>query len=502
MRTFGRKKSTSFLIVDRPELMKQLHLQLSDQKKALYLKIADAIRAAIRTGQLKPGEKLPSTRRLAEELQVHRHTLMNALNELVAEGWLEARQRQGYLVSEQLPAEFLGVERQANVKRAPHVWSIEQDFLLQDLPDHSNYEFSFRSGAPDLRLFPYQEFKSHLADTLRVPAPELLDYGNPAGHEPLIQQLEIFLRRMRGIQGKKIVMTHGSQEALYLAARLLVKPGDYVAVENQGYPSAWGAFKAAGAQLLPIEVDEGGLCLESLERQIKKQPVRFIYITPLHQYPTTSTLSVSRRMQLYEIASREGIPIVEDDYDHEYHYRCQPLPPLAAEDPAERVIYISTFSKVLFPASRLGFMAVPEGLYSALVAYRKILSQQNETLLQDAVARWMESGGLERHLRKMCKVYEQRRNFMAKQLMSAQESGLKLSFKLPDGGMAFWVNCFQDSGELAERAKRRGIFVHPEWAFHVDQKPGTHLRLGFAGQNQEEIQRGLKALFDLWRTPD
>lgn len=483
--------------------MKKLHLSLSSEKKPLYLKIADALRQSIRNGQTLPGERLPSTREWASMFQVHRHTVMNAFNELVAEGWLVAEERYGYKVCQELPR--VSISPQTNTLSSlsdipTHTWEAVRLPSFEDVSTVGSYHYSFQGGKADFRLFPFQELKSHMSDALKAPSPDLLAYGDPQGHLPLIDALEVYLRRMRALTGKTVLITHGSQEAIYLSGQVLLNPGDKVAVEQLGYPPAWSALEMAGAHLVTIAQDAQGIDPDDFKHLARQHKIKMLYLTPLHQYPTTRTLPISRRMAIYEIAAHHGIPILEDDYDHEFHYRCQPLAPLASDDPAKLVIYISTFSKVLFPSARLGFMAVSPDLAKLLLKYRKIINHHNETLMQDGVARWMASGGLERHLRRMCNTYEKRRDGMVECLNEARGVGIPLEFRAPDGGMALWLNTFKDSKKIAEKAHQANVFVHAEQDFNLHKKEGTHLRLGFASQTPEETQRGLQILLKIIQT--
>jgi GntR family transcriptional regulator/MocR family aminotransferase len=355
-------------------------------------------------------------------------------------------------------------------------------------------KFSFPSGYPDPRLFPVRELKSHIYDSLR--SRKLLTYGDPRGEALLRAEIETYLRRVRGIEGREIVVTNGSQEALFFLAQLLVSPGSYVAVEALGYPPAHEALRFAGAKLLPVRVDEEGLVVEDLERHFRaKKRIRLLYLTPLHQYPTTVTLSATRRLQLYELAHKHGFYILEDDYDHEFHYRSQPVAPLASFDPAGLVFYVSTFSKVLFPSARLGFMSVPKSVAHEAAKLKRISSRQNETLLQDAIGRWMQSGGFERHLRRMRRSYAERLDGVLGCLEEARAQHPRLRWKCPDGGMALWLDLGRDSDAVSAHALSRGVLVNPESHYRLEGKTGTHLRLGFTGQTTAENRAGLKALF-------
>jgi len=298
---------------------------------------------------------------------------------------------------------------------------------------------------------------------------------------------------VRSITNKEIIVVNGTQEALYIISQVLLKAGDKVAVENLGYHPAWEALQNAGAELIGIKQTEQGIDSNDFESLIQQHKIRLLYLTPLHQYPTTTTLSVEKRMKIYRLAQQYCIPIIEDDYDHEFHYNSQPLPPMAANDPSGLVIYLSSFSKIMFPGIRLGIMAIDKALARHIVSYRTLMNHKANVLLQDAVARWMKDGGFERHLRKSTRQYQKRRKCMVDMLNSFTDEGVNIKFTVPKGGMALWVNVGENAEKIADLAKKKGIFVLAESAFHLQPKNNENkfIRLGFAGQNEEKIKQEL-----------
>lgn len=473
--------------------MKTLNLSIKKGKEALYLRAAQAIRSAIKEGVLKPGELLPSARGLAQELSCHRHTVLSAFNELVAEGWIEGEERKSFRVSEDLPDDYFisqKSERDNEKKQSDYRLVREARITKKDVGQKIKY--AFQSGLPDLRLFPNEQLRSCINDSIKRLGSNLLGYSSPFGHQPLIMEIEKYLRRVRSIKDRKIIVTNGSQEGIFIIGQLFLKPGDTVLVESFGYPPAWEALRASGAKLLGVPVDDSGIVIEELKKILRRKKPRLIYTTPLHQYPTTVTLPVPRRLELYELAAEYGIPILEDDYDHEFHYRSQPLPPLASNDPSGLVLYVSTFSKVLYPAARCGFMAVPENLFKPLSDFKRIVSRQNDTIIQDAIARWMRDGGFERHMRKMRRNYQQRRDATVEFLQNYD-----VNFNLPDGGMALWLDTKVNASKLSQMADKNGVHVNPEKYFTLDDRAGRHLRLGYANQTPQEIRNGLKILMRL-----
>lgn len=459
-----------------------LTLELPATEQPVYLRVAQAVRGALQDGRVATGELLPSSRRLAEHFGLHRHTVMSALDELVAEGWLASEPGRGYRA---LANRFYETDEVQEPADEFDFRLVRQVATREGLPD---LRYRFPSGQPDLSAFPAREFYRHAREVLRRRSPDqLLGYGNPSGRGLLKEHLWAHLRRLRGLTEGELVVTHGSQEAIYLLGQLLVGRGDTVAVEELGYPPAWAALRAAGAHLAGLRVDSGGLDPEAFARLCRRRQVRLLYLTPLHQYPTTVTLSKERRQAVYAIAARYRVPILEDDYDHEFHYRCQPVAPMKAHDPEGLVLYCSTFSKVLFPAARLGFAVVPDRLAGPLGELKRVVSRQNDHLMQETVALWMRTGGFERHLRRMRRLYSARLEAMLEALAG-------YDVRRPDGGMCVWADLGVDADELARRAADHQVAVQPESSFRLRPGPSRHLRLGFASSSPEDIREGVARL--------
>jgi GntR family transcriptional regulator/MocR family aminotransferase len=481
--------------------MKVFKLQNVISSQAKYLQLAETVRCAIRQGQLATGDKLPSVKSISEDLGLNRHTVMKSLAELVAEGWIESIQRVGYKVVPNLP-----IEKSQTLSNITDNKS-HMDFRFvrsgSPLPTYpaNNFEYNFSGGQPDLALFPFDEFKRCMSEVLFRPNTAQLSYGQSAGTPELIDQVKLYLRKSRAITEREIVITNGSQEALFIVAQLLLQTGDKVAVEELGYPPAMSAFSNTGAELVGVKQDAQGMCADDLAVKILKGNVRLIYLTPLHQYPTTVTLTVSRRMAIYQLAAQHNIPIVEDDYDHEFHYRCQPLAPMATQDPAQLVIYLSTFSKIMFPGARIGIMAVNKAMAKAVTEYRLLICHKSNVLMQAALAKWMANGGFERHLRRTTRVNLQRRDHAILVLKKYD----CFEFDIPDGGMALWVKLKHgidnnkgviSAERLAQRCQEMGIFIQHEKQFQLNIKRDRNcfIRLGFAGMSETDFADGIELL--------
>jgi GntR family transcriptional regulator/MocR family aminotransferase len=461
-------------------------------ERPVFVRLADALRDGLRQGLLLAGEALPSTRELGAHLGIHRHTVRAALDQLVTEGWLEVEQRRGYVVGAAPDAARSG--------------PTAHKFRFADMPEMAPFapadalRFNFQSGLPDLRLFPVDELRACMAEALREATPALLDYSHPSGWPRLKTAIARYLLEQRGLSPREIVVTNGSQEAVYLAMRLLVRPGDDVAVEALTYPPARETLRLVGAHVHALPLDEHGLHPDGLARLAKKSKLRLLFLTPTHQFPTTRNLAAERRLRILQIAAEHRIPIIEDDYDHEFHYDAAPPRPLAALDDRGLVLYVSTFSKVVFPSTRLAFLAAPAAFTERLCQLRRLTSHQNDSLVQDAMARWMESGGYQRHMRRMRRAYEERRDAMDAALTAARAEVPALRWESPSGGMATWVDTGQESDDVERRARAAGIFVSAEAGYRVRRGSGSHVRLGFAHLEPPEIAAAVAALAAVLKT--
>lgn len=477
--------------------MRQLHLSLGDAPA--YLGVAEAVRDAIRTGRLRPGDVLPSLRTLAGQLGIHRHTVMAGLAELVAEGWLVARERSGYLVHDELPEDFFHAPG-SSCKENPGQFHWRFARSIPSLPAAGRglpkVRHSFQSGMPALSLVPVHELRSHLMAALRHKPARVLGYVSARGHEGFLAAVEEYLRRCRAVSGRSLLITNGAQEAAMLVALALLGSGDEVATTALGFVPVLSAFSFAGARLAVVDEDAHGMCPVALEQNLRRGKIRLIYLTPHHHYPSTRTLPAHRRMQIYELARRHGVPILEDDYDHEFHFRCRPVAPIAAHDPAGLVIYISTFSKILYPSVRLGLVAASDGLIARLADLKCMLSRQCDAVAQEMVARWIVAGEMERHLARMRRVYEERRDVMCDELERARRLGTIAGFDVPDGGMAVWVDLGARSEPWSAAALRRGVLVPPHSMYSPERHDGTRVRIGFAAQSPAELRRGLRLFWE------
>jgi GntR family transcriptional regulator / MocR family aminotransferase len=461
--------------------------------------IARALTAEIQRGRLRPGNRLPGSRTLARTLQVHRQTVVSAIDELVAEGWLVSRRASGVFVASlperpsSRPAQAARIRRRFASQFALAVSAAPVPELPRVVPTGTILMSGTR---PDARLVPADLIGRAYRRTLRRFGPALVSYSDPAGLLRLREALAAMLSATRGlaVDPSSVLVTRGSQMALALAARVLIRPGDAIAVEHPGYRPAWEAFRMAGAEIVPVPVDEHGMDVQALQRAITRQSIRAVYVTPHHQYPTTVMLTAPRRLALLQLAAQEHFAIIEDDYDHEFHYSGRPVLPIASADAAGLVIYIGTLSKVLAPGLRIGFLAAPGDLIERLVAYRSFVDLQGDPVVECAIAELFEDGLIQRHVRKMRRIYRARLDTLAAALRT--ELGGFLTFREPSGGTAIWVRT-RDARTMTrwvQAAQGAGVAFDPGAAFMVNGTAASSARLGFACLNEHELREATRRL--------
>ena len=460
----------------------------------LFLQIARAITADIRRGRLRPGAVIPGSRTLARTLGVHRNTVLASYRELQDGGWVVSMQR-SLRVSEALPSRAPAPPPPPRRTKNAAGFDLTPATFAAELREPGARALLSGGGFPDLRLVPVDLLARAFRRALRVKGSSLLGYGSPHGNVQLRRVLAELLSEARGlaVDEENIVITGGSQMALDLVARALVRPGDVIAVENPGYPPAWDAFRLAGAELVPVAVDDEGLRVDALEALASQRPLRAVYTTPHHQFPTTVTMAPARRLALLALARAKRIAIIEDDYDFEFHYAGRPLWPLASADDAGVVIYVGTLSKTLAPGVRLGFVAGPRPLIEELAARRARLDRGSPAM-ERAICELIEDGLLQRHARKMRKVYETRRDTLAEALR--RELGRVVSFNVPAGGMTLWltVDPKVDVDLWSKRAIDQGTAFFTGRTFDFHARPHQTIRMGFANLDERELREAVRRM--------
>jgi len=481
-----------------------------DQNAAmpLYRQLYERLRSAILAGQLEAHTRLPSTRTLASELGVSRNTTALAYEMLLLEGYIESRVGAGTRVSSLQAEQLFSPAKPGKEQREPTLTDPSPRLLaqrVQTLIDTAKSEkFSpseinamtnvFRAGQSDISSFPYETWARLVAKHARHSLQAVSFYQDAQGYAPLRESIATHIGITRGVHCSpdQIILTAGSQGALDLVARVLLDPNAPVWVEDPGYLGARGALLAAGAKLIPVPVDQEGMKVE-VGRQLCPQ-ARLAIVTPSHQFPTSVTMSLPRRLALLEWAKETGAWIVEDDYDSEFRFSGRPLEALQGLDGAQRVIYIGTFSKTLFPSLRLGYLVVPPALLEGFLATRNFIDTHLPLLEQLALADFMAEGHFARHLRKMRARYLERRDTLIEAL--TRELGELLEIDTPEAGMHLvaWLPLGVSARTVAEHISMRGLRIFPVVPSTSQPRQREGLLFGFASASPQELRAGVKLL--------
>jgi GntR family transcriptional regulator/MocR family aminotransferase len=467
----------------------------------VYLQLSNGIAKVILQGHLKPGTALPSSRKLAEFFDIHRKTVTAAFDELQAMGWAEALPRKGLFVAATLPvpkARQVAPVKNTGAYPDSTAYPVEVHQYAFDRPFAPRKErIVINDGFPDTRLAPvdllireYRRFSNY-----RFTA-KFLSYGPAQGSENLRNELARFLNVTRGmnITPDNVLITKGSQLAIYLVSQLLLKKGDEVIVAEPGYLGGTELFKQAGALLNFVPVDADGMDIDAVEKLCKKKKVRLVFVIPHHHQPTTVTLCASRRAQLLELARKYQFAVLEDDYDFDFHYSSSPILPLASIDYCGNVIYVGSFAKTMAPAIRIGFLVAPVNLVEQATWLRKMVDRQGEQLMEEAMANLLRNGDIDRHLKKANKIYHERRDRLCA-LLDSELRGL-VEFDVPAGGFAVWARFGgRDLNAISAAAQKLGLGItngHDYW--HVAANRVNAVRLGFASLNEKEMEEAMALL--------
>jgi GntR family transcriptional regulator / MocR family aminotransferase len=453
-----------------------------------------SLRAAILGGRLRPGARLPATRDMARQHALARGTVVSAYEQLKSEGYVEGSVGSGTYVSRVLPEELLQVASSSTTRRATasRHKPVLSDYgqRIQVFPGYEDRPIrAFRSNLPALDLFPVDLWAKIANRCLRRAPIRQLMGCDALGHLPLRQAVAGYLTASRGVQcsAEQVAIVSGVQEALDIAARLFVNRGDRVGVENPGYIGAQLVFRAWGARVLPIAIDEEG----ARTSRLPAKGVRLIYVTPGHQFPMGTTMSLARRMELLEWARKSGAVIFEDDYDGEYRYSGRPIPAMQGLGEPGLVIYAGSFSKVLFPALRLGYMVLPTEFAERVAAIKSITSRHCPVFEQVVLGQFMNEGHFARHVRRMREVYAERLSVLLEEGRRELRGVLELSEVEAGLQTVGWLyGVAADAAVSAARA--RGVDVTSLASYGARGLQG--LQLGFAAVRPGEIRRGVREL--------
>lgn len=470
----------------------------------LSRQIYEQVRKAIHAGTLSAGDPLPSSRTLAEQLGVSRSVVLQSYDLLQAEGYLVMRKGAGTFIAE------LAIEKAAKDCESPYTFITKgPDFLSLNssttVSDKLNPIFcDFRHGVPAWDAFPMDQWQKALMNACRRASPDTLGYGPAEGSMGLRQEIARLLRSTRSmpVVAEQIVITSGATQAMDILSRIFLSAGDRVIVEDPSHSVVREIFSFAGAEIIPVKVDREGICVEEIrkisdnanERNPQTAP-KLAYVTPSHQFPLGVTLSLKRRVELLEWAKANQAFIIEDDYDSEYRYEGPKLSALMGLDESGRVIYVGSFSKVLFPSLRLGYVVLPQALIEPFLAVKWITDRMSAALDQEALAEFIQNGHYARHITQMSKLYASRRaclvNSLNEQFGSrvhyyGEEAGLHLLIELESGA---------EENLIAEVALRYGVRVYPASSYFIGSKPkGPVFLLGYSNLSENQIKIGVNRL--------
>lgn len=483
-------------------------------KQSLQEQIIAQILVHIENGVLETGAKLPSSRMLAKELKLSRNTVMNAYQRLISEGYIETVEASETRVCSILPENLSCVQCGTSSDTVEimtdgknnHFTPVVFTSQVQDIVNKNDrrLDYDFWVGRPHHKLFPSKIWQNLLLECINYSTNQMAQYGNPAGYAPLREAIAEHVRYTRAVPATadQIVITVGIQEALNIISRLFITNGFQVLVENPCYQGAAFVFKSYGAKLLPIGVDADGLKVDELP-EIKGS---LIYITPSHQYPLGVTLSLERRVKLIEWAERNGSYIIEDDYDSDFRYDSSPLHAVSGLSHHGHSIYLGTFSKSVAAGLRIGYMVLPQQLIKPAIAVKTLLNNHNGWLDQAVMAKFIQEGHFERHLRLMRKEYETRRDVLVTELkrslggfeITGEEGGMHIAITMPEGTL--------EAEDLQRIALSKGVGIYTlnsggSVELVPTQDSSRKIILGYSSLDVDDIKEGVKRISALLREP-
>ncbi|MGH1366748.1 MAG: PLP-dependent aminotransferase family protein [Calditrichia bacterium] len=460
----------------------------------LYRQVYQQFRDAILGRRFLPGQQLPPSRELAGYLNISRTTVTMAFEHLMLEGYIRGKQGSGTFINEDIPERLLFAncernepslqESKAQVER--NIPGKNLANILERERDDYNAFAPFKPGVPDLTQFPFKLWGKLLSRSANTLPSKEFGYGSSAGYKPLRTEIADYLRVARGVtcEAHRVIITSGSQQGISLVCRVLLSKGDLVGFEDPGYVDALNILNTAGVGLLPIPMDEEGLNFKATF-----QKPGLLYVTPSHQYPLGITMSLNRRLELLNYANSIGAWILEDDYDSEYRYNGLPLSALQGLDNSNSVIYMGTFSKVMFPGIRLGYLVVPDTLIDPFIAARLLMDRHSPVFEQAAMKLFLSEGHYGRHIRKMRLLYQKRRESFYSLVKAHLNDYLDLHPAEAGLHTVAWLKQHQDDSQFAEQMLKAGIYT-PALSGYTQkhsQKPG--LVLGYAAYSRGTIEQ-------------
>jgi GntR family transcriptional regulator/MocR family aminotransferase len=476
----------------------ELAIPLSKKGEPLFRQIYVGLRQAILSGAFPAGDRLPSTRDLAEQLGISRTVVLLAYDQLLAEGFVVGRGGSGTYVSGSLNSSGpKRPEKSAKLPLSRFGLAAAAAAGAIDFPSRQStpLRYDFVYGRTDMEVFPFETWRRVLLRHARKAPVRELDYGPAVGSLVLREAICAHLRRSRTVvcDPSEVIVVNGSQQALDLVARVLVERGDRVAIEDPQYPGTREVLRAAGAQLRPVPVDRDGLNPAKLPEHAS-----LVFVTPSHQFPTGAILPLARRFALLEWARRKNAVVVEDDYDGEFHYEGRPLESLQGLDTEGRVVYLGTFSRTVFPALRIGYLIVPKSLARAFTAAKWLSDLHSAILEQQSLAEFITAGMYERHLRRLRRRNTARREALLHAIHRYLGERVEVTGDGSGAHVVLWPRKRVSENTAIAQAASRGVGIYGISGFFLTRPSRTGLMLGYSRMKEEEIREGIRRLGEVF----
>ncbi|WP_435416021.1 PLP-dependent aminotransferase family protein [Polaribacter aestuariivivens] len=462
-------------------------------KQALYLQLSNTFIELIKSRKLLPETKLPSSRALAENLNVHRKTVVACYEELLLQGWVESIAKKGTFVNANLPelnVQNFTIENQHKKTNNTGFDFYHNEELVRKSPEKKEGFMYINDGISDARLTPTEDIaRIYRRICGRKHIYKEMSYGSLFGNEKLRKTLANYLNKTRGlsVSDENILITRGSQMGIYLSSKLLLKKDDFIVIGETNYASADTTFLQNEANLVRVPVDENGLNTKEIEEICKKKAIKAVYVTSHHHHPTTVTLSAERRIHLLNLAKKYSFAIIEDDYDYDFNYNHSPILPLASHDANGNVIYIGSVCKTVAPVFRIGYLIASKEFVNEAANQRRFIDRQGDALLELTFEEFIKNSDLDRHIKKVMKIYKTRRDLFCTLL----EEKFKdvFFFDIPKGGMAVWLTLHKKYSwkTISEIAYKHQLEIGEWQRYDIANSKHNAIRIGFATYNVEEI---------------
>lgn len=470
---------------------------IRENDTAIHAQIANKILEEIQLGRFSPGSALPGTRELAKKIHVNRKTVIQAYDELIAQGWLTSENKRGTFVSSRV----LTINNLLPYNSTPrHLFAKSQlkNEITPTLSKRQLHDFiHFSEGLPDSRLIPFEVLSRAMRHALIISARNnKIGYGDPKGSSILREAISHMLNMERSLHTHKenICVVRGSQMGIFILAKILIQLGDNVVVERLGNSLARDAFTNCGANIHDVSHDDEGIDVEHLEELCKLHKIHVVYVSPHHQIPTTVTMSQPRRIRLLALSEQYNFQIIEDDSNHEFNFTQDIPAPLASKKNNKNVIYIGSLSKILTPDFRIGYIVASEELINLCTKQVMLIDRQGNQITELAIAELLHTGEIKKHILRTKKIYEERRSFLSNLLN--EELNEFLTFKVADSGLAFWLELSSHINilTLIEDAKYQKVSFQPGDKYSNKKTQAPYIRIGFGNLNNDELRQGILRL--------